>query len=217
MIDDCRFCTVPEPDRVLARTENLFVMLSLGPIVPGYCLVITRQHHPCAASVVGDELVTVLEAVRRSLVQAYGSALVFEHGRSGSCLPGAHGEHHCHHAHVHLCPSTAPLAGQLTQDMETRVMTWETLGEWYAETGTPYVMVERGPGELLVAAPEAVPRQYLRTRLAELHGAPELADYVTFQGWDDIRAARDVVGPILREELSAAGVALDPMGSLDGP
>ena len=47
----CRFCNPPDKDRILYETENFYVMLSLGPIVEGYTLLVTKQHVGCCADI----------------------------------------------------------------------------------------------------------------------------------------------------------------------
>ncbi len=40
----CRFCTPSEKERILYETEHFYVMVSLGPIIEGYLLIITKKH-----------------------------------------------------------------------------------------------------------------------------------------------------------------------------
>ena len=40
----CRFCNPPEKERILMETDNFYVMVSLGPIVEGYLLIVAKKH-----------------------------------------------------------------------------------------------------------------------------------------------------------------------------
>ena len=44
--ETCRFCYPPEKERILYATENFYVMASLGPIVEGYLLIVSKKHIP---------------------------------------------------------------------------------------------------------------------------------------------------------------------------
>lgn len=41
--ETCRFCYPPEKERILYATENFYVMASLGPIVEGYLLIVSKN------------------------------------------------------------------------------------------------------------------------------------------------------------------------------
>lgn len=41
--ETCRFCYPPEKERILYTTENFYVMASLGPIVEGYLLIVSKN------------------------------------------------------------------------------------------------------------------------------------------------------------------------------
>lgn len=44
MEEICRFCLPPEKERIIYTTEHFYVMVSLGPILEGYLLIISKQH-----------------------------------------------------------------------------------------------------------------------------------------------------------------------------
>lgn len=49
--ETCRFCYPPEKERILYATENFYVMASLGPIVEGYLLIVSKKHIPACANI----------------------------------------------------------------------------------------------------------------------------------------------------------------------
>ena len=49
--ETCRFCYPPEKERILYVTENFYVMASLGPIVEGYLLIVSKKHIPACANI----------------------------------------------------------------------------------------------------------------------------------------------------------------------
>ena len=42
--NSCRFCLRPDKERILYETNNFYVLVSLGPIVEGYLLIVTKAH-----------------------------------------------------------------------------------------------------------------------------------------------------------------------------
>jgi diadenosine tetraphosphate (Ap4A) HIT family hydrolase len=103
----CRFCTQPEKERILFETENFYVMVSLGPIVEGYLLIVTKQHIGACFNIppnIITEFLELKDLVRRILISHYGSCIFFEHGKVGSSLKFNYSNKHCYHAHLHCVP-----------------------------------------------------------------------------------------------------------------
>lgn len=213
---DCRFCTLPDPDRIVAKSDNFAVMLSLGPIVEGYAVITSRAHHNCCASMPPEELGelrTIQLAISAAQCEVYGSSLYFEHGRSGACVPEGHGEDHCFHAHLHVVPTELDLFNCVSAEYTLEIMpTWSEWSSNYSRTGSPYIAVQAGEQEEVGVAtdPAALPRQYLRTRLAELAGEPHLADWQAFPGHASITSGLTRIGDHMRHHLQRAGIEVGP-------
>src|SRR5947209_11607089 len=109
--ESCRFCIRPDPDRIVVTTDNFYVMMSLGPLVEGYTLLVSRKHISCCAEIADANLqeFNAWEGiVKEAQNKAYGQSVVYEHGRTGSCLHLS--EAHCYHAHLHMVPTGFSLA-----------------------------------------------------------------------------------------------------------
>lgn len=183
-------------------------MLSLGPIVEGYTLLLARQHISCCAAIepaVLPEFLILLKAIEQAQVEIYGSTTFFEHGRTGSCLPTAEGEDHCLHAHLHVVPTSYRVDLDIRDEYGGRVLRdWDEVLASYVCTPTPYLLADNGHSGIRVANVNTVPKQYLRTCLATGVGDPDLADYVAFRGQGLIQQAKDRYAPRLRHLISAA-------------
>ncbi|GAI58450.1 unnamed protein product, partial [marine sediment metagenome] len=77
-----RYQGVP-PNRIIAETENFVVLPSIGQIVEGYLLIVTKAHRGsmgCLSDVEIIELEGLMERTRFLLTRMYGRPLFFEHG-----------------------------------------------------------------------------------------------------------------------------------------
>src|SRR5689334_15782005 len=101
------FLCAPAADLMYASNGRAFALCGLGPIVPGYSLVATKQHTASAADAVADstELPKFAEQIRGLLASRYGNCLITEHGRVPVCFdPSGTSDPHCYHAHFLLFP-----------------------------------------------------------------------------------------------------------------
>lgn len=202
-MDECRFCTRPDPDRIILWTEHCYVMLSLGPLVEGYTLILSREHVDCCAAITPPamtEFTRLERAVVEAQIRVYGKHLRYEHGRAGACLPTAEGERHCHHAHLHCVPIALDLKTTIGASFPIRRLKgWPEVAAYYASSGTPYLLVSEEKGFAYFEAEGRVPRQYLRRLVAAGLGKPQLADWVAFPGYDLIAKGKERLAPIIRD------------------
>lgn len=187
-------------------------MLSLGPIAEGYTLIITRQHIECCAALPAmylSEFLAILKAVSSVQNRLYGASIYYEHGRTGSCLPDARGEPHCHHAHLHCVPVAYEMRREVEHDYPTETLPgWSELLERYERSPQPYLLVEDEGRPSIAVVPERIPRQYLRTLAAKHVGEEHLADWGAFQGWERISRAKETMTSPLIEAARKAGLVL---------
>lgn len=185
--ETCRFCYPPEKERILYETENFYVMVSLGPIVEGYLLIVSKKHIPACANIPKEylqEYLALKEKVKGVLIQVYGSCIFYEHGKTGSCLIGKD-HRHCFHAHLHCVPVNLFLSDVISLDMEG--CCFESLEDAYgfAQKLDRYLYVE--DSHIMVFVPnENLRSQYLRYKLSTTLGFSNLWNWVEFQNWDII-------------------------------
>lgn len=191
----CRFCNPPEKDRILYETSNFYVMLSLGPIVEGYLLIISKKHIECCGAIdmtLGKEFDDLAMYVKGVLQTEYGGCLFYEHGQAGSCLdPMGSDRSHCFHAHLHCIPSNIKL--NLTLEAEFSPINIDTFSDFrfnYQIYPTPYFFVDDGRKNMYHINKE-VRSQYLRFHLAKELGEEKLWNWVEYQGWERIKSARE--------------------------
>jgi diadenosine tetraphosphate (Ap4A) HIT family hydrolase len=212
-IGDCRFCVRPDRERILYEGPRFVVMMGLGPITEGYVLIITTDHHSCLGALpptMIDELEQLIEVVGEAQRALYGASMLFEHGRSGACLPQGHGEDHCYHAHLHLNPVDVDLTDRVRHDHPTEALpSWSELARRYADEPNPYLLLDSDDGLVWAPTPQRLPRHYLRTLLAEELGAPHLADWVAFPEHATIRAGMRKLRPLVLGGLQDMGAVPD--------
>jgi len=179
----------------LYENERAYAMLSLGPIVPGYVLVISKFHIPCSAALSGmdaHEFDRLVANTRRILRMTYGHVALYEHGQLGSCMheDAPIPQTHCYHAHMHCVPTSVNVGRLVEEDFPpTIVNSWEELRTIYRATGTPYLFTETDCKRVFFIE-KKIRSQYLRHKLASALCDATLADWVAVPGWESIRKAK---------------------------
>lgn len=198
IISTCRFCNPPEKERILCETENFYVMLSLGPIVEGYCLLVSKHHYACCAAIPSEirgEFKELYRNVKSILTTEYGTCLSYEHGRAGACLIPLEGSKHCYHAHMHFVPVSTKLNEAIQKDFDPENLeNLDSFFEIYSKNHSePYLFADDNRRMSLYFIDQPLRRQYLRYKTAILIGKDHLCDWVNHQGWDLINSALQVL------------------------
>ena len=186
MEEVCRFCYPPEKERILYTTEHFYVMVSLGPIVEGYLLIISKEHIGSCLHLPAeywDEFKALKEKVRQILVKVYGSCIFYEHGKMGSCILEGMDHIHCYHAHLHCKPAKVEL--NLRIEKEIAGTCYGSLDECFnkKEELDRYLFVE--DERIMTYQPDfKLRRQYLRYMLATSLDCEDRWDWVENQNWE---------------------------------
>lgn len=182
-IKNCTYCryltgnTYPY-EKILYKSQNFFVIPTLGQFIPGYLLIIPKQHLMSNGELdiaLLQEFETVLEDIEYILKLAYPSSkslLVWENG-SGKCGIGK-AKDSLVHSHVHIAPTR---------------LTSKTIAQI---SGFPFEEIElcnlpyyKEHSYLLIRTPEKdkwninndpklyIPRQYIRQLIAEEYNIPD--------------------------------------------
>ena len=182
----CRFCNPPEPERILYETDNFYVMVSLGPIIEGYLLIVTKEHIGACLNIpdnLFEEFLFIKKKVKRVLLNVYGACLFFEHGKIGTSLTMGEDHKHCLHAHLHCIPTNFQLNKVVGQDFASHL--FETMNECYESMKgiDKYLFIEDEVIKTYV--PEfKIRKQYLRYKLALSLNHKDRWDWVQNQNWD---------------------------------
>ena len=206
---DCKFCYPPEPWRIIWSTRDFNIQMSLGPLAEGHALIISKAHFSCCAELpapLAAEFDYLTSMVKAAQVNLYGESLMFEHGRSGSCVPPGHGDDHCYHAHLHLAPLTVNLADSISSDFPAATLHgWAAVRERYMNSGQPYVLAASDGGIVYAETPDKIRSRYLRRIAAAELGEPEFEDWVAFPRYAVIRASLDKMTVELKRIMKEAG------------
>jgi len=131
---------------------------------------------------------------------------MFEHGRSGACVPPGHGDDQCYHAHLHFLPAAVNMADSIGVDFASAVFDdWAAVRDRYALTGRPYLLAENGGRIVYAETPDRIRSRYLRRIAATALGTPELEDWVAFPNYTIVKAGRDRMSLELNRLIEEAG------------
>lgn len=161
-------------DRIVAETNNFVVMPMIGPLVPGYLLLLPKQHYSSYAKVpeeLIEEAIIVKEAIRDIFKTHYGNAVVFEHGALNKMKKGA-----CcsDHAHLHIVAVDVdvlkefPQYGFIMRKVNSLMCVKEQI-----ERNVPYLFYENQEGVAVLMDAPVVEAQFIRKLLATRIGAAE--------------------------------------------
>jgi diadenosine tetraphosphate (Ap4A) HIT family hydrolase len=202
---------LPEPWRIVLDSSHFVVLMGLGPISVGYCILITKKHEPCYAALPAEhieEFLRVASAVQASQRQVFGNSIFFEHGRNGGCLPPAYDDDLCHHAHLHLLPADIDLAAAVRDDFTVEALgSWQDLMDTTQSGSVPYLLIQDGDKLACVRDPQKLPGRYLRAKTAEkILGDPVYADWQALPAYDIVRAGQAALRDTLRREWQLLAV-----------
>lgn len=183
--EGCRFCFPPERERILYETEHFYVMVSLGPIVEGYLLIVSKEHIGACLHLPEqyiEEFIGLKYLVKDKLCSIYGSCIFYEHGKIGTSLVGKD-HHHCFHAHLHCIPVSIQLNTIIETDIlqGTEIDSFEDAIDFAAKIER-YLYVEDDQCKIYTPSCK-IRSQYLRYKLAEAIGAEDRWDWVKNQNW----------------------------------
>jgi diadenosine tetraphosphate (Ap4A) HIT family hydrolase len=161
--------------RTILEETDFKLLPSLGQIVPGYLLLVSKRHYRALADMSLEEL-RGAESLKRHLVTrlypTYGDYLFFEHGARTSASGGCG----ISHAHLHAVPFPSdkdPVEDLIQTFAFEEVSNFPDLKSIHPERS--YLYYEAVCGGRYVFYPEFIPSQYIRRLLAEALG---------IQSWD---------------------------------
>jgi diadenosine tetraphosphate (Ap4A) HIT family hydrolase len=165
----------------VARTERFVAVPSIGPLVPGWLLVIPTTHYLSFAQLeTSEEIVDELREIADWWQHRHGPLTWFEHGPSAEgSLVGCGVDH----AHMHL----VPLQGfdlLLASRRQRPSLPFEPIDGPSDITeksdGEPYLYLQDEAGGSWLARSEEIPSQFFRRLIAAEQGRPEEFDWKRF-------------------------------------
>lgn len=156
-----------DANRVVAESDTLIALPTLGQLFPGSLLVLPKSHIEMfsrAGSDVQSELPHFIEPLLKS-ASRFGDPLIFEHGAL-ACTGASCG---IYHAHLHIVPLPSVVAAsELLPEARGRAL---SLSDAFAEltNASKYLLVGEGHRFFFAADHDIdqLPSQCMRIRLAE--------------------------------------------------
>lgn len=168
-------------DVAISSGSTVVLTPTIGMLMPGYLLAVTRTHLLSFAQLEASELERVeswLEELLGGLGDAFGEYLVFEHG-SGALRAGARSGACVVHAHLHLIPGQSHLISELVTELgATRIQSLPSVVQHAADS---YVLMGR-PGLWFAHANVDLVGQWIRRRVALEVGRADEFDWALFRG-----------------------------------
>lgn len=179
----CRMCSIVKAagssrftdlaSRPLWETEHFVVVPSLGALVEGHVMVVSKSHALSAAALDARSaatLVDVLARVQEVIRSRWGSAVTFEHGPS---VAGSSVGCTVDHAHVHVLPQPANLEDHFEQ--QARALAWVKVpsishATRWAGVERPYLYIGFDGGSGFVATGQSIPSQFFRRLVTDACG-----------------------------------------------
>ncbi|AKB45945.1 hypothetical protein MSKOL_0168 [Methanosarcina sp. Kolksee] len=199
----CRFCNPLEEERILVRRKNFYVMLSLGPLVEGYCLIIPKAHITTFGKLPSNlfnEFLDLKEKVTAILKKVYKTdfVLCYEHGNIATSIGLPPNDNH---AHIHILPVPKSISSLMVKEIEDDLKKfpikyysftdfWEDYHEHHSDE--PYIFIEKDNQTIVFYLLDNTPRsQYLRYLVAKILGLDEkLVDWKSHPNWERILGSR---------------------------
>jgi ATP adenylyltransferase len=185
MSQSCAFCNpqfaegIRGCDTVVDDRDGFVTMPSLGAIVPGWLLVISREHHLCSAALDRAKRKLLFESVENAvalLSRSFSAPTVFEPGPASPGTPVGCG---IDHLHMHLAPLSSSLTKQCTElyGTEWRPLQHEDDLSALHREGASYLSVREPETGWLWAFPPDGVRQPLRRANTHMLRMPGRFDY----------------------------------------
>ena len=92
---------VPIWDTILLETANFLVTPSIGPLVRGHIMILSKEHHLSLASMPDEQIKECLDIAEKLAIIRKEPLLFSEHGSFNSQMGGACIEH----THIHVIPN----------------------------------------------------------------------------------------------------------------
>jgi len=218
MNEKCAYCsniltstahTQLEPwDKILHETSNFVVTSTVGALVEGWTLIISKRHVPAMGALTEvelSELQQLVIKVRNLMESHYGFVVMFEHGPA--CEGTAFG---CgiDHAHLHVVPLQITLAPLVEHELQFHIM-WETiadvrnLSQIHQQRVSYLYILENSRSEGKVIRLQNIPSQFMRRVIANYLGIPHLYDYRRYKFRQNVVAALQRLETVYNEETAS--------------
>jgi len=170
-------------NEILWESDNFVIVPTLGAIVEGWLLIISKEHYVCMGAIEKDlhtELEEAINLAATAVSSLYGRSTIFEHG---PCQQGLELGCGIDHAHMHVLPLQFNLRNAAKMSPEMGMFDWVQVESTFCQLsqlhrlGASYMYIqEQGkPGYYCMA--KQAPCQSLRRIIARKLDVAERYDY----------------------------------------
>ena len=206
----CSYCDQIEP-LILLKGKYTYITLAIGQYVEGYVQICAKKHRTAATGLYPYETIE-LEQMKKIVRQTYKevynvSGIAFEHGKAGACLwkekTYENMKSLCHHCHIHFVPVKIDIRDQIKRYLPEELVVnnlseLKQVRENILEA-EPYLYFEdsQETGYVYPVEGRSIPRQFLRTCVAEKLGIAEKGDWITYPGVELFESTKQKIKPVL--------------------
>jgi len=185
-------------NRPVLESEHFVVLPSLGSLVPGWVLVIPKQHYLCVGALpqsLFPEFQSVKEETVELITSQFGKSCIFEHGPSSA---GSKVGCSVDHAHLHVVPFSADLA-RLTASFMPDGASWQPADVQTCikafDAGQNYLYFEQPAGTGFISVHPAFGSQIFRKAIALQLGKPHEFDWRQYPNHSAIQTTVQALAP----------------------
>jgi diadenosine tetraphosphate (Ap4A) HIT family hydrolase len=183
---------IPLYDRILYETDNFIVIPTIGSLVPGYIMIVSRDHFSSMAYLSTkqmDELINLLSLLKSFIHNKLNiNPIIFEHGSADGC---ANLSACCvDHAHLHIVPiNLSEVNIILERSQLKKILNMECLTLF---KGTPYVLYSDAYNNYYASQNSVFPSQYFRKWIAKETGHPYEWDWKNYEFLENVKKTLDI-------------------------
>jgi ATP adenylyltransferase len=177
-------------DRILFESESFVAVPTIGALVEGWLLLITKRHYLCMGEMprtLFDELNRFKRLVEQFVEDCYGPVAFFEHGPSRPQQSVGCG---VDHAHLHVVPTECDLAKGLSGLVADDLRWVEASGVVDTKrshlAGSEYLYLEQPAGHARITEGRRFGSQLFRRVIARHVGTPNEFDWKLHDGAENV-------------------------------
>lgn len=187
--------------RTVYQTDHFIVIPTLGALVEGYLLVLSKAHYESIRQIPKEffsEFDEVVDKVKSVIRSTYGKdSVCFEHGAAscsnkfGGCID---------HAHLHVVPCSETLSGTI-QEFGMELMPIPSRAALTDVVGRrqPYLYWEDSDESKYVIQGDFIPSQFFRKIIADYYSVAEQWDWRQYLNLENLQKTYRLLSPKFAE------------------